>query len=298
MNRLPGISLTILASLAAFTPAPRAAAQYAEQVVSYSAGSTPAIEFDSQLPYDLSASALGQPERFTGEGSYPSVVSPFSPPYSLNEIVSVGEGGELTLRLSHFAVPQADAPEIGVFTNVGILDSDYPNGLAGSPPFALGTDAAEVSVSEDGLAWISLGSVTFDIPMNGYTDLTTPFADSPGSSLSDFQTPFTGMLSDFAGLTYYDAGGNGMLDLLDGSGGGTWLDISATGLSKVGYVRFAVADDLNEAVKLNFELDAVSVSHAAMGLRTVPEPTSLALAGLALAMLPTFLRRPRRVAEG
>jgi len=298
MNRSLTICFPILASLVVLMWSEHAAAQYAEQVVSYNSGAMPAIEFGSGLPYNVSPSTLGPPESFTGEGDFPSVVSPFSPPYLRNEIVSVGEGGQITLRLSHFAIPQATVPEIGVFTNVGIFDSDYPNGLAGSPPITLGIDSAEVSVSEDGLSWTSLGTQNFDIPTNGYTDVTSPFDTSPGSILADFQQPFTSALSDFGGLPYYDAGGSDMLELLAGSGGGTWLDISGTGLAKVGYIRFAVADDVNSGSSLNFELDAVSVSHAAMGHLTVPEPTSLALAGLALAMLPTVLRRPRRVSDG
>lgn len=275
MNRPLETSLMIMATLAAFLPAERAVAQYAAEVVSYSAGSAPASGFTT------ASTALGEPERFTGEGSFPGVVSPFNPPFLANEIVSVGEGGQITLRLSHYAIPQAAEPEIGVFTNAGIV---YESGLAGDPPGTFGVDSAEVSVSDDGLAWTSLGNVTFDIPTNGYTDVTSPFADSPGSSLSDFQQPFTGVLSDFAGLPYYDAGGDGILDLLSGSGGGTWLDISGTGLAKVGYIRFAMANSSN------FELDAVSVSHAAMG-NLVPEPATIALGGLALLLLPIIRRR-------
>jgi hypothetical protein len=287
MNRPLGIRFVILAALAVSVSAHRAAAQYAEDVVSFDAGTTPAFGFG------LAASALGEPARFTADINFPSVVSPFSPPFSSSQIVSIGEGGQITLRLSHFAVPQAGGPEIGAFTNAGLGDNDYPNGLAGDPPFTFGVDDAEVSVSEDGVAWISLGSVTFDIPTNGYTDLTSPFAAAPGSSLADFQQPFTGTLGDFNGLTYYDAGGNGMLDLLAGSGGGTWLDISGTGLAKVGYVRFAVADDFNAGTALNFELDAVSVSHAALGRATVPEPATVGLASLAMFLL-TFIRQQAR----
>jgi len=289
MNRAFSVTLTLFSVLITLSSAHRAAAQYAEQVISFSGGSMPA----SGLGF--ASSALGEPSRYTADDNFPSVVSPFSPPFSTSQIVSVGEGGQITLRLSHFAIPQASEPEIGVFANVGIADNDFPNGLAGNPPFTFGIDSAEVSVSEDGLAWSSLGSVTFDIPTNGYTDSASPFADSPGSSLSDFQQPFTGALSDFAGRTYA-GGGSDMLDLLAGSGGGTWLDISGTGLTKVGYVRFSVADDLDGGTSLNFELDAVSVSHAALGQRTVPEPATAILIGFALLTLPVLRRQAARAA--
>ena len=297
MNRPFEISLLILATIAALTTNHRAAAQYAAEVLSYDAGTTPAVEFGSNLPYDIAQAALGQPESFTGEGSFPSVVSPFNPPYLRNEIVSIGLAGQITLRLSHFAVPQAGGPEIGVFANIALSDTQYPDGVAGDPDGVFGIDYATVEVSEDGLSWTSLGNMKFDIPTNAYTDVTSPFASSPGSTLADFQQPFTGALNDFTGLPYYDAGGNDILDLLDGSGGGTWLDISGTGLAEVGYIRFSIVNGFDMITTLNFELDAVSVSHAAIGRLTVPEPASIALGGLVMAALVLAGRR-RSAADG
>ena len=141
-----------------------------------------------------------------------------------------------------------------------------------------------------GLAW---GKSRSDIPTNGYTDLTDPYATVPGTALSDFQQPFSGSLSDFSGLRYSN-GGSDMLALLGGSGGGKWLDLTGTGLPKVGFIRFSVADDGNANTKLNFELDGVSISHAALGTATVPEPASIFLA--AGGMLVLVLSRPVRAA--
>jgi hypothetical protein len=42
-----------------------------------------------------------------------------------------------------------------------------------------------------------------------------------------------------------------------------------------------VADDFNSGSQLNFELDAVSISRAAMGAVVVPEPTFSLLLGFA-----------------
>jgi hypothetical protein len=270
----------------------QAMAQYAVQVVSYDAGATPASGYNDSL------SALGLPERFTGEGVFPGVVSPFNPPFLRNEIVSVGEGGQLTLRLSNYAVPQIGAPEIGVFSNPGLIDVNYPNGQAGSPATTFGFDSALVEVSGDGVSWTSLGKTDFDIPTNGYTDLTDPYSGVAGSVLADFQQPFTGSLSSFSGLSYYNAGGGDILGLLAGSGGGKWLDISGTGLAQVGYIRFSVADDGNSTTKLNFELDAVSVSHAALGTATVPEPATLLFVAQASLALGFARRRFRAMCAG
>jgi hypothetical protein len=283
---------SVLVVLAVSMTSYRAAAQYAADVVSYDAGTTPATDFGGS-PLDFQPAALGAPERFTGEGSWPGAVTPFNPPFMSDEIISVGEGGHLVLRLSHFAVPQAGGPEIGVFTNTGLIDMDYPNGLASSPAEAFGVDSALVDVSADGTNWVSLGDVTFDIPTNGYTDLTSGASSVPGNVMSDFQQPFTGSLSSFDGLAYFDADGPDMLDLLAGSGGGTWLDISETGLVQVAFVRFSVADDLRPTTRLNFELDAVSISHAALGAATVPEPASVILLGSALVALALCCRRRR-----
>jgi hypothetical protein len=246
-------------SLSAAPPAD--AANFAAAVVSYAPGAAAGGGFTT------SQSALGSPDGLTGELlGFPNVLSPFSPPFEADEIVQLGEGGQLTLRLSNYAIPGAGL-EIGVFSNIGIADDNYPSGKAGSPPFAFGIDSATVEVSEDGATWASLGSVLFNLPANYYLD-SGPFDTTPGSSPADFGKPFSGALSDFSGLDYPQ-----ILALLDGSGGGKWLDISATGLAKVGYLRFSVPDDGNAATSLKFELDAVSIANAASG-SPVPEPAS------------------------
>src|SRR3954466_2426771 len=263
----------------------RSKAQYAIEVISYNPGATPASGFTT------STAALGEPERFTGEGRFPGVVSPFNPPFLSNEIVSIGEGGQLTLRLSNFAVAQSGGlPEIGVFESIGIADTNYPNGQAGSPASAFGPDSAVVEVSADNSTWFSLGNILFDVPANGYTDLSNPYSTAPGGALSDFQQPFVGSLSSFNGLPYSHPTNFDMLDLLAGSGGGKWLDISSTGLTQVGYIRFSVPND-GTPTNQNFELDAVSVSHAAFGGPTVPEPSASTLV-IILAFVFVTLVRP------
>lgn len=259
-----------------------AAAQYAASVVSYNAGTTP-----SPGGFTIPSAALGEPERFTGEGLFPAAVTPFNPPWLTSEVVSIGEGGHLTLRLSNFVLTQTPGPHLGVFTNAGIADENYPNGQAGTPLFPFGVDDAIVEVSKDGLDWQSLGNRTFDIPTNGYTDITDLTSTLPGNVPSDFSQPFTGTLADFNGLSYAN-----MLTLLNGSGGGKWLDLSSSGLDQVGYVRFSVLDDLDAMTSLNFELDGVAISRGAMGTR-VPEPGVVAL-GLIGCLLAAIGRRRLR----
>jgi hypothetical protein len=286
----PAKKLSLVANVlfAVVTLASNAVAQYAASVVSYSPGTTPAPGFTT------AAAAVGSPERFSGEGVFPGIVSPFSPPFLNTEIVSVGVGGHLTLRLSNYAVPQAGGPEIGVFENGGLIDTDPMfQGRAGSPASLFGPpDAALVEVSGNGTSWVSLGNVVFDVPTNGYTDLADPYSPVAGNVPSDFRQPFTGGLASFNGLKYFDSGATDILDVLAGSGGGKWLDISGTGLAQVGFVRFSLPSDGSAGSTLNFEIDGVSVSHAAMGGVVVPEPATI-LSALLLFIGWTLASRPR-----
>jgi hypothetical protein len=285
MIRQSQLYLALFVWSCAIFVATQAMAQYAAAVVSYNAGATATNGFT------LPAAAIGSPERLTGEGSFPGVVSPFNPPYLSSEIVSVGEGGHITLRLSHYAVPLATGPEIGVFSNVGLIDVAFPNGQAGTPAATFGPpESALVDVSADGTNWVSLGNITFDAPANGYTDLTDPFSAVAGNTPSDFQLPFTGNLNSFSSLPYFDANGPDMLELFAGSGGGKWLDISATGLEQVGFIRFSIADDFSNTSRLNLELDAVTIADAALGAIVVPEPATINLL-IALQFLLGVVRR-------
>ena len=185
-------------------------------------------------------------------------------------------------------LPQAGR-EIGVFNNVGLSDDAYPNGAVVGQPVPFGNGSALVEVSESGTSWISLGDVTFENPANAFTDLTDPFSLTNGSAPADPRQPFTGGLSDFANRTYAGASPT-ILELLAGSAGGTWLDISATGLAQVGFIRFSLPADLPG--NASFKLDAVSIANGALGAPTVPEPATAGL--LIVAAVVAQLARGRR----
>lgn len=290
MNRFFSFGMLLLSVSTSLFAARQSAAQYAVEVRSYDPGTTVAKEFGTNLPFDVTASALGEPSRFTDDPFFASVVSPFSSPYKRTQLLSVGESGHATLRLSNYAVAQAGGNEIGVFAHASLIDAAWPSGDAGPAAAAFGIDSALVELSANGIDWVSLGEVTFSNPTNGYSDVTDPYRATPGSVLADFQKPFTGSLASFDGLKHHDAGATDILDVLNGSGGGTWLDIPA-GLSQVGFVRFSVADDGNAAVGLNFELDAVSIARGAAGALTVPEPSVVTLVLFGICGIGSYLRR-------
>jgi hypothetical protein len=132
--------------------------------------------------------------------------------------------------------------------------------------------SATVLVSSDGSNWVSLGSVNFTNPTNIYTDISGPYAETPGTQLANFARPFLGDLSSFDGQSFA-----GTLSVLNGSAGGTWLDLSGTGLSQV--------------TDIAFETDPGQLMYidSVVGI-PVPEPTSLGL----LILPALVLRRNRR----
>jgi len=243
---------------------------WADQVVSYDAAG------EAGMGYDDPAVALGEPERFTGEGAYPGAVTPFNGPWQADEVVSIGAGGHLTVA---FDEPITDDPshrfgvDLIIFGNGFFADDDYPNGhVAGV--FADGPFT--VSVSADNVNWVEVATDRFDglFPTLGYLDLTGPYDTQPGSVPSDFTRPLDPSLTmaDFDGKTFDE-----IVTMYDGSGGGIPLDIGPTGLASVNYVRIDVP-----AGATSPEIDAFAA---------VPEPSSAAL--LCAAVLACALRRGR-----
>lgn len=251
---------------------------FASAVVSYEPGAAPTPGYSDPQ------TALGSPERFTGEMlGFPSVVSVFSPPFGADELVSVGEGGHLTVR---FDAPIVDSPahsfgvDLIVFGNGGFADDDYPNGRVSTPALAFGLDASlRISVSADGVSYSMLPETYTEgfFPAQGYLD-AGPYDATPGTRSTDFARPVNPGLSlaDFAGLRLPE-----VQALYDGSGGGTPIDIGAAGLGEVSYVRVEVLDDLDPLTERNVEIDA---------LVAVPEPATLVCV-LGLLALRTAFRK-------
>lgn len=257
-------------ALACAPVAATASSPWASQVVSFDAGAGGVPGYAD--PY----SALGAPERFTGEDIYPSAVTMFNPAYGLDELVSFGEQGHLTVE---FETPITDDPshlygvDLIVFGNGGFEDVDFPNGQCGEPAFNFGADPMRVLVSADGQDFIPLGEFTEgQFPTQGWLDVT-PYSEVPGRVPTDFQRPVDPSLalSDFDGLAYADA-----LALYGGSGGGTPIDISTSGLGEVSFVRIE-----SYAPGVTVEIEAFAV---------VPEPSCLMLF-LCTALLGSAFRR-------
>ncbi len=246
--------------------------QWAVEVVDFDGGLTGTPGFDNP------ATVLGEPERFTGESLFPGVVSPFNPAFGTDELVSIGEGGHLTVRFdrpinndgSHlFGV------DLIIFGSGGFVDSGFPDGVVGDPPGVFGTDEAQLELSVDGVDWVDAGMFTEGfVPAMGYAD-SGPFDDEPGSVLTDFTKPVdpSVVLDDFSGMNMED-----LRAFYDGSGGGTGIDVRALVGADDGFMfaRISVADDDDANTSLNAEVE---------GFAVVPAPgvCTVLVGGIALA---------------
>jgi len=230
--------------------------------------------------------ALGEPSRHNNPGDpfFPNVLSPFSPNFRPADIVQLGQGGSITLRLDRFALVDLSPGtfELGIFENIGLIDTSFPNGVAGnlsSGGTFGGGDPVVLEVSDDGVNFVSMGSVTPYMFANGWQDVG-PFSPVDGLIPSDFGQAYTGSLANFSGMNYGQ-----ILAELAGSGGGTWYNLDGSGLSQVGWVR------LSGVAGTVFDLDAVTVNNNHVGPQTVPEPGA---GWLLAAVLTTILAWRRR----
>jgi hypothetical protein len=249
-RRCGGFLFTFAILLGWTTMSPVAArGAFATGVVNYTPGSLVSPSLNNP------GSALGIPTSDTGFG----VLTPFNPAFAASDIVEIGPGGSLVLQLGAPA-PTGAGRTLGVHAAVGLVDTDFPNGNPG-PTATLFTQprSATVLVSDDNVRWHSLGAITFDLPTNFYSEgVTTPgFQDAPGTLVADFTKPFAHTLADFNGRNWSQ-----ILTLLDGSAGGTWLDLTGVPYPAVNYLRFDVTTGQRMI------LDAVAV---------VPEPVGAAV---------------------
>jgi hypothetical protein len=282
--------------LASLSPAFVVVALGASSALAGSVGSA-VLDYDSgTLPgtltgYTVQSAALGAPEADTGFGA----LTPFNPPFLTSQVLGAGSNGHFTVKLNAPIIVNSSA-RIGVFGNTGIVDQDPDTVYQNEPPFAtlagaggytgasgellsFGGGLAKVSVSNDNVNWISLSPdpIIFNNPTNAWIDnqITLGLADA-GTTRADYFKAFSGSLADTEGLWYRkDTDASDLLRVLDGSAGGTWLDVSSVNLPSIEYVKFEVPEGGR------FVLDAVTA---------VPEPGAMAVLGLLGAAL---LRRRR-----
>ena len=254
-------SLTSLAVAGLLFVSIQSQAQFADSVVSYTSGSGVAANFANPN------AALGEPARVNPFGES---VDPFNPPYGTNQIVSLGAGGTLTLRLD---TPVVNDPshlfgvDFIVFGNAGfvITNGDFSGGgITDGSLFANNTGVTRLSVSLDNVTYYTLNPALAPVvdglfPTDGNGNFHKPV--DPSRSNADFSGKDLG----------------GIRGLYSGAGGGTGYDLAwaqdsdgnSQDLSSARFVRIEVLTGKSE-------IDAIAV---------VPEPATWALAAVGAALL-------------
>ena len=227
------------------------ATQFAAEVVSYKSGTGFAADWSTGAGYTNKDAIIGVPARET-PGKWGGPITPFSPPYLLGQILSIGEGGEVTLKFGKPIRDESINPfglDFLVFGGAGftITNGDFGGGgITDGTLFGQDDGETRVSVSADGDAWFVLDpkrAPAFDAyhPTDGSGDFGLPV--NPALDKGDFAA---GGLAKFT-------------ELYDGSGGGTGYDlgwaVDAAGkpvaLAQVRFVRL-------EVLSGKAEIDAVS----------------------------------------
>ena len=246
------------------------AAVFAAEVIEYQPGSGASLT-------DPSA-ALGRPDPIVGEGSgFDHPLDPFNPHYEADQVVQIGEGGHLVLRLSNYVEINAGIAQIGIFGNAGLIDADFPNGVTADPVGTFGVDPVTVSFSLDGNTWFGSTNVDLEQPTSFYTDLAA-------SAPADFGQNHALSLTDYAGKTLAE-----IQSLLGGSAGGNWIDIGTTAIPRAAFLRLEVPDDGDANTFITAEIDAIAIENRAVGA-PIPEP-SAPLLTLAVILFASIRRR-------
>ena len=227
------------------------ATQFAVEVVSYEPGTGFATDWNTGVGFTNRDAIIGAPTRAT-PGKWGGPITPFSPPYLSDQILSIGRGGEVTLK---FAKPIRDEPfnpfglDFIVFGGAGFMvtNGDFSGGgITDGTLFGQAEGETRVSVSADGDAWFLLNPEL------------APVLDSyfPTDGGGDFSLPVNPVLAkgDFA-----EGGLARFTELYAGSGGGSGYDIAwaidtdnkPVTLGQVQFIRF-------EVLSGKAEIDAVS----------------------------------------
>jgi len=236
-------------------------AQFANAVVSYDHGSGFSANFTN------SNAALGAPTSGSG-------VTPFAPPFSTGQIVSIGAGGSLTLQLS---TPIVNRPESPFGIDFLVFGNSFFVVTNGSGASALTSGAVftsslstRVEVSADALTWFTLDPAR--APIVGTLSPTDGIGD-PGRAVDPALKS-----SDFAGLNL-----SGIRSLYNGSAGGAGFDLAWAQDGSGNSVELPSADYIRiDVLSGRTQIDAVSAT---------PEPRAWALGLMGICLF--WLRAKR-----
>ncbi len=246
----------------------------------------------------------------TASGAYGAPLLPVAPGNSLE--LSFGTNG-----LASTGASVNNGFTIGVQAGVGLTDTNYGSGVTGATGGTINNGnytnprEATVAVSQDGSTWkylqyngihggtavapnpadpslyqwVSNSSaaslIAFDIPTNyfnssqiGPDGAYSSATIAAGTPIADFSKPFLNTLASFNNESWSQ-----VVATLDGSSGGTWLNVAGSGLSSIHYIQFTVPSTAADTMYIQ----------AVAGV--VPEPATWALLISGLGALLLIRRR-------
>jgi len=244
------------------------ASDFAAEVISYTPGGDIKFDVISFQLFNDPYTALGRPSRVTtvhsgtsGEG-VDAPVNPVHPAWRAYQVVTVGTGGQLTLKFDHPVSNDTKNPygaDFIIFGNARIHTLDGTSWSSTSNPEVVqgrGTIFAEpgiVSVSADGVTWY-----TYDQTSDPRADA---FAPTVGYEWDDANDLWGAELDPTRPLdpnvTVADTNEKTVAEIVatyGRSAGGTAFDISVFGLDWIQYVR--IEDD--PTIGGTTEIDAVA----------------------------------------
>ena len=236
---------------------------FAVEVVEYVEGSGVGNDSVSGQPFNDPCTALGRPTlETTGDGWYISVdenvpLVPVYPAFRAFEIVTIGNGGHLTVKFNHPVSNDKNNPygiDFIVFGNSWQSTGQFwENGnpeefTVGGSVFA---EPGIVAVSQDGNDWYYFSSGPY---ADDFAATASYEWDGVGDEWAEELDPTRPVEPN---LTAADLNGRTVAEVIEiynGSAGGTGFDISVLGLDWIQYVH--IEDDPGSSVTT--EIDAIA----------------------------------------
>jgi hypothetical protein len=235
---------------------------FAIEVVEYVEGDGVGSDWITKQPFNDPNAALGKPAlETTGDGWFIPVtekvpVVPLYPPFRAYELVTIGNGGHLTVKFSHPIANDENNPygiDFIIFGDAYQIIGEGQEWSNGNPEDTLvsvsvTSEPGIVAVSQDGESWYYFTS-------GPYAD---GFAPTAGRQWDDVNDLWTEELDPTRPVDpNLNVGGMSLAEMItayDGSAGGTGFDIGELGLQWIQYIR--IEDDPNSEVTT--EIDAIA----------------------------------------
>jgi len=241
---------------------------WAVEVVEYVVGNNPKLGYYDGKPYTNPVAALGPAARETAGLDNPMPVEIHYPAWTPNELVSIGDGGWLTVKMGKKVYNEQEPihpydMDLIVFGNDIFWSSDGPP--YHGPWYAGDSEGGEIWVSQDESNWFY---ATDKCPADSLLPTQSKNLDGTPTDYLYPPNPILLMTNWYDGDWYK----SNSIIAYDGSGGGMPIDLSdledeygtPTNLPWILYVKIFDTDDPGTGI--NTEIDAIAA------VKDLPEP--------------------------